>query len=49
MDDEEWAKAVKSGKLSKGDKLMAVDHSKIQCVGCFRSHLLYSIIESTKT
>ncbi len=28
-DDEEWARAVTAGKLSKSDKLTAVDHSTI--------------------
>lgn len=29
-DDAAWAKAVTAGKLSKGDKLSAVDHSTIE-------------------
>lgn len=29
MDDEAWAKAVQSGNLSKGERLVPVDHSTI--------------------
>jgi hypothetical protein len=29
-DDATWAKNVTAGKLSKGDKLMAADHSTIE-------------------
>lgn len=29
-DDAAWAKAVTAGKMSKGDKLAAVDHSTIE-------------------
>ena len=29
MDDAEWARRVQAGKLSKGDKLGVVDHSKV--------------------
>ena len=32
MDDAEWAKAVTMGRLSKGDKLGPVDHSKIDYI-----------------
>lgn len=30
LDDEEWARRVRSGKLSKGDKMGVVDHSAIE-------------------
>jgi hypothetical protein len=29
LEDSEWAKAVQSGRISKGEKLVPVDHSKV--------------------
>lgn len=28
LEDSEWAKAVQSGRISKGEKLVPVDHSQ---------------------
>ena len=36
-DDEEWARNVTAGKLSKGDKLAAVDHAAMNYVPFRRS------------
>jgi hypothetical protein len=30
LDDEDWAKAVQAGKVSKGERLLPIDHSAIK-------------------
>ncbi|GIL79866.1 hypothetical protein Vretifemale_9037 [Volvox reticuliferus] len=47
MDDAEWARLVTSGKLSKGEKLVAVDHSTINYPP-FRKNFYIEVAELTK-
>eukprot|EP00798_Chlamydomonas_sp_ICE-L_P003694 gene3694-13762_t len=46
-DEEEWAKAVNAGKMSKGDKLGPADHSKINYIQ-FRKNFYIESTESSR-
>ncbi|KAG2501579.1 hypothetical protein HYH03_000084 [Edaphochlamys debaryana] len=47
MDDAEWARLVTSGKLSKGDRLVAVDHSTITYLP-FRKNFYIEVTELSR-
>eukprot|EP00890_Picochlorum_soloecismus_P004137 jgi/Picsp_1/4724/NSC_02093-R1_dead-box atp-dependent rna helicase 42-like len=47
MDDAEWARRVQAGKLSKGDKLGVIDHSKVS-YPTFRRNFYIEVPELAK-
>jgi hypothetical protein len=43
LDDDAWAKAVQTGKISKGERLVPIDHSTIEYPSFRKARLLFHL------